>query len=84
MSRNAWRTRTSSKGLTSMRMVKGRHAPVSALRSARPSVASMTLAWLFGSCDMAWIWPLCSALMRAVSSANSIMVRVSTYGGVSQ
>ena len=80
MSRKACRTRTSSKGLTSMRMVNGRQAPVSALRSASPSVASMTLAWLFGSCDMAWIWPLFSALMRAVSSAYSIMVSVSTYG----
>ena len=47
-------------------------------------MASMTLAWLFGSWDNAWIWPLFSALMRAVSSANSIMVRVSTYGAPPQ
>ena len=43
----------------------------------------MTLAWL-RELGHGLVWPLLSAFTRAVSSANSIIVRVSTFGAPPQ
>jgi hypothetical protein len=74
----ARRTRTSSKGAVSTRMVKGSHMPVSDSMTSRSGLPSTMATCTCGSWVMTSTLPLLRALTRASSSGKSTISSSST------
>ena len=77
MSRKAWRTRTSSNGLTLQFIVKGTHDPVFASSSLKPAPVAIS-RWAPGIICTHSALPPKRAFICAVVSANSMNESLST------
>ncbi len=79
-SRIAWRTRTSSNGAWSTRIVIGLNAPVGDETSLIALLLPSAAACEYGTWLITSTWPEISALTRAVSSGSSTISSWSTNG----